>query len=168
MTDGQEAGKEVKPERLHLKSSNRSAAYAESAQAGPCVLPVEGHGETLQELDGAVCLGLELACGERRRFGKLGPDSLSRFAPSSPHSFDYHRDESEALPSTCGLGVVVRTLEIFVFDKCCLRALERIRKSFLTQAAGDSEIPSSGRASPPPWDKDVSRAPVARVGILIA
>ena len=88
MTAGQEADNEVMLERLCPKSSDRSAACAESAQASPCVLPVEGHGETLQELDGAVRLGLELACGERRRFGKLGPDSPSLFAPAPAHSFD--------------------------------------------------------------------------------
>ena len=70
---------------------------AAALEARACILPVQRHGEALQEHDSAGVGGLELACSQSSRFGKLGPDTPGRLAPSSTHRFDDHGDEGDAL-----------------------------------------------------------------------
>ena len=70
---------------------------AAALEARACILPVQRHGEALQEHDSAGVGGLELACSRSGRFGKLGPDTPGRLAPSSTHRFDDHGDEGDAL-----------------------------------------------------------------------
>ena len=152
-------GGPFRPARLHLKP--------EAPEAGARVLPVQGHGEPLLEHDGAGAAGFELARSQSRRFGKLGPDTPGHFTPATASGFHDHRDERDTLALAQRPCIFVNAFEVFVLGQNGPWVSSRIGHRLNSKATGDGEVQRGGWAGPPPGDIDISRAPGARVRVLL-
>jgi len=141
---------------------------SEAPEAGSGILPMENHGKPLAELNGTRAFSLELAVSQSRNFGKLGPNTPGHFAPTTTNSLHHHRDESDTLALTLRFGVLMTAFEVLVLRTCSIGIRSRVRDDVQPEPTGDSEIPGGRGASPPPWDVHVSRAPGARVGVVLA
>ena len=72
------------------------ALGAHPAQAGPRILPMQGHGEPLLQHHSAGAFSLKLAGSQSRNLGKRRPNAPGRSAPAASDGFDDHRDEGQA------------------------------------------------------------------------
>ena len=108
----------------------------------------------------------ELAVIKGCNLGKLGPNTPGYPTPATADGFNDHRDEGDTLLLALFFGVLMAAFEVFVPRQRRIRVPDRISDRVQPQTAGDSEIPGSRGASPPPWDVDVSRAPGTRVGVV--
>ena len=138
---------------------------SEAPKAGAGILPMEKHGKPLAELNGTRAFSLELAVSQSRNFGKLGPNTPGHFAPTTTNSLHHHGDESDTLALTLRFGVLMTAFEV---RTCSIGIPSRVRDDVQPEPTGDGEIPGGRGASPPPWDVHVSRAPGARVGVVLA
>ena len=98
----------------------------EAPQAGAGIFPVQDHGEALPEHDCTRGFSLELACGQNRSLGKLGPNTSGNLAPATPDGLHDHRDESNALKLALLAGILIAALEILVLSKGSIRIPSRI------------------------------------------